>query len=581
MTEENLLADVELGVVTTPRATAGFADQVLARFATTEAAIAVAKRRRIRRAAWVAGGALGAAVAVLAVVLLWPAPEPTLESGIYAAAEPHHLEVGGLAVDLERGATVVWTFDHDRLRVAQRGGATWTVPAGHHLRVEAAGVGAVDATDATLRVEARMNLMDTKLIGATAAAAALAATFAVAVTRGKATVLGAGKGITLVAGQSTSVSEHGDPVVTIKMDLPIAVEVVFPGDATWTAKNLEAFESALDHVELPPNSTIGAVSYASGKGTLRAEATPKARFGAGWLGFVSLYQAGTEGALAEGVAMGIAQLEKQQNMRKLLVVVGDGNDPGDNHAKLASLLLHLDARKAGIEMRSVLLPGRGAKPGVVEVADIPVIDAGKLELTHAMAQAMDGAVEAPEAVILVYEGRGMWLNPDVLNALTCGLTAMDLAPDSRIGAIEFSTGAAIRVPLALATSFKKEQLGTAKDYAAKRGSDLIQGVTMGLAELAKARESNKVLIVVGDGHDTNDASALIAAEELRAQAKIEHVRIRAVQMGGLDTLPGDVLKRLDPHLIVPSGTGYAGRLNGVSMFVKSAAEEKPEGVPPR
>ena len=75
-----------------------------------------------------------------------------------------------------------------------------------------------------------------------------------------------------------------------------------------------------------------------------------------------------------------------------------------------------------------------------------MIDAGKLELTHALAQAMDGAVEAPEAVILVYEGRGMWVNPDVLHALACGLADIDLAPGSRVGAIEFSTGASTRIP---------------------------------------------------------------------------------------------------------------------------------------
>ena len=494
---------------------------------------------------------------------------------MYAAAVPHHLEVDGLAVELARGATVAWIVDGDRVRVVQHGDATWTVPAGHHLRVEVAGVGAVDATEATLRVEARMNLMDSKLVGAAALSGAVAAAFAVTVTQGKVTVIGAGKGITISAGQSAAVPPSKEPVVTARMDLPTAVEVVFSGEATWAAHHLDAFESAIDHVELPAGSTIGAVSYASGVATLRAEATPKSRFGAGWLGFVSLYRAGTGAGLVQGVSVGLAQLEKQTAARRLLVIVGDGNDPDGETATLGLMNLEHDAQDAGIELRSVLVPGSGNKPTNVELANIPAIDADKLELTQALAQAMDGTVEAPAAVMMVYEGRGMWLNPDVLQSLGDALAAMDLAPGSRVGAIEFSTGATIRVPLELATSFQRAQLGTAKDYAAKRGSDLVQGVMMGLAELAHAPESNKVLIVVGDGHDTNDDAAVGIVKDLVAQAERRHVRIRAVQLGSLDTLPGDVLKRLDPHVGNPSGVGYEGRLKGVIAFISAPPKKSP------
>ena len=76
MSEDNPLANVDLGVVTAARAPQGFAEGVLARFATTEAAIAVAKRGRGRRMAWIAGGSLAAAAAVIAVVVLWPASNP-------------------------------------------------------------------------------------------------------------------------------------------------------------------------------------------------------------------------------------------------------------------------------------------------------------------------------------------------------------------------------------------------------------------------------------------------------------------------------------------------------------------------
>lgn len=173
-----------------------------------------------------------------------------------------------------------------------------------------------------------------------------------------------------------------------------------------------------------------------------------------------------------------------------------------------------------------------------------------------------------------HEARGLWLTPDVIRTLGQGIAEMDLSPGSRIGAIEFSNGAAIRIPLEPATSSTPAQLGSAREYADKRGSDLVQGVTLALAELAKAPETDKVLIVIGDGHDTNDAAAATEVDDLLGQARRTHVRIRALQYGSIDTLPGDVLKRLDPQVPWFAGNVYTGRLKGLQMSLGMAPENE-------
>lgn len=573
MSEDNPLANVDLHLIAAPRAPAGFADGVLSRFASTEAAIAVAKRQRARRLAWIASGAVAAAAAVVAVLWLWPRGP---ETGAYATAEPYHLDVAGLAVELDRGASISWTVRPGGLDVDQRGRATWTVPAGQHLHVEVAGVGAVDATNATLRVETQMNLMDGKMIGATAATAALVTAVTLTVTHGQATVSGAGKELAIKGGQSASVSRGKEPLELITAGDPTAVEIVFCGNAAWTARELELMESAIDHVLLPEGSTIGAVSYATGA-TLRAEATPKVRFGAGFLGYVPLYKDATGSDLVQGMTMGLSELRKANAPRKTLVVVGDGNDTNSEAATGMLQELHAEAEEQGIEIRAVLAPGKAATPSPIERAGIQTFDADPVDLTRALALAMGGTVHPPSVVEVVYEGRGGWMNADVLRAIGNGMSDIDLAPGSRIGAISYSAGAGTVIPLEPLASFKPAQLGVAKGYAANTGSDLVVGVTMGLQILAEAPEPDKVLIVIGDGHDTRDETAAAKMDELREQAKQIHVRVRALQYGSLDTLPGHLLKHLDPHTSEFGGKGYEGRLQGLQMALTIA----PETIPAR
>ncbi|MEO8842303.1 MAG: hypothetical protein ABI591_18630 [Kofleriaceae bacterium] len=565
--EHNPLANIDLGVIVAPRPPAGFAQSVVARFATTEAAITVAKRRRFQRAARGAGAAVAVAAAVLAIVLGWPRGS---ETGAYATAEPEHLEVGGLAVDLDRGAAIRWTVDHDRLRVDQRGSATWTVPAGQHLQLEVAGVGGVETTNATLHVEAHMNLIDTKMIGATLATAALVTAVVVTVTHGRATVTGAHEQLAVTAGQSTLLAPGKPPIELITAgEGAIAVKIVFSGNAAWTAREVSAMESTIDQVRLPPDSTVSVVSFAariaSETVTLRAQAASPNHVGLTWLEHVSRDGGGTGEALVNVVKQGILGLALTHAPRRVLVVVGDGDDTNGEPMRVAWRELQWTARNTGVELRAVIVP-----------------KTGKVDLVHALADAIGGTVAsvAPaKAVMVVYEGRGLWLTPDVLRTLGQGITDMDLPPESRIGAIEFSNGATLRIPWEPATSFTPAQLGSARDYADKRGSDLVQGVTMGLAALASAPETDKLLVVIGDGHDTNDAAAATIVEDLLGQARRNQVRIRALQYGSIDSLPGDVLKRLDPKVSWFAGNGYQERLEALQTSLGMAPETAPETAP--
>jgi hypothetical protein len=201
MSDDNPLAGIDLGLARAPHAPDRFTHGVMIRFEAVEAAVASARHRRRRQLAWVASSVAAVAAIVVSLVALWP--RTTVTIGSYATDTPHHLVIDDVTAEMASGAAVSWRIDGDRVVVDQHGEVTWTVPAGKRLRVEAAGVGSVDAENATLHVEARMNLMDKK--GVTVATALAVTAIAVTVMHGNATV----HGTALTPGTTTTIAATG------------------------------------------------------------------------------------------------------------------------------------------------------------------------------------------------------------------------------------------------------------------------------------------------------------------------------------------------------------------------------------
>lgn len=205
MSDDNPLAGIDLGLAVAPPAPERFTRGVMTRFEAVEAAVASARHRRRRQLTWVASSVAAVAAIVISLVALWP--RTTVTVGSYATDTPHHLVIGDVTAEMGSGAAVSWRIDGDRVVVDQHGEVTWTVPAGKRLRVEAAGVGSVDAENATLHVEARMNLMDKK--GVTVASALAVTAIAVTVMHGNATVHGTRNDTAVTPGTTTTIATNG------------------------------------------------------------------------------------------------------------------------------------------------------------------------------------------------------------------------------------------------------------------------------------------------------------------------------------------------------------------------------------
>jgi hypothetical protein len=143
--------------------------------------------------------------------------------------------------------------------------------------------------------------------------------------------------------------------------------------------------------------------------------------------------------------------------------------------------------------------------------------------------------DQPIAIAFVINGQELWIGNDdfetddnarymgVLNSLEHGLDMLGLSKlgprGSEVTLVSYATGAQILAPWSPLADFKGRMLGTQHDYRNKIGTDMVQGIELGLSQLLKTTAPLRVLIVIGDGSDTNDEAAVPHLAELKKQAR--------------------------------------------------------------
>jgi hypothetical protein len=148
------------------------------------------------------------------------------------------------------------------------------------------------------------------------------------------------------------------------------------------------------------------------------------------------------------------------------------------------------------------------------------------------------------AIALVVCGQMIWIgNEDyetdesakssgVLKSLESTIDKLQLGsagpPGSKGIVISYSTGAEVKVPMGDLKQITGAALGSQKDYKDKIGTDMVQGITMGVGELMKVTTARKALIVVGDGNDTNNDTAKAQLAQLKKDAAKAHIQMFAV-----------------------------------------------------
>ncbi|HSN30472.1 MAG TPA: PEGA domain-containing protein [Kofleriaceae bacterium] len=225
-------SEIDFSAWEAPPPPEGLADAVVARMAEPEPLPEPAPPRR----RWVIAASAAAVLAIAGG--LWAITRPhgaaVPDHGEVVADKAQHLELGGVSVDLDRGADIRWQRTRTALEVEQRAGAaSWRVAKEQHIRIGAT-VAAIDATGASLRVEVPMNPSDARVIGASAATAAAVAMVTVVVYEGHVKVSSSGQTVIVQPGTTYAVPAPAPaPVVgaaTIDAKPKLAVFELESGD---------------------------------------------------------------------------------------------------------------------------------------------------------------------------------------------------------------------------------------------------------------------------------------------------------------------------------------------------------------
>ena len=174
--DDDLGTTYDLDAWAAPAPSAGLADRVVAQLRRPPAVVAIEPEPTSSpRRWWVIGGITGVlAAAVIAVIVVGGMKRaPGADSGAVIADRARSVELGDSHVQLDPGAELTWERDGTRVRaVLRKGAATFTVAGDDTFVIDGASLASVEATGASLRMEAKMNLSDARVIGASAVTAA-------------------------------------------------------------------------------------------------------------------------------------------------------------------------------------------------------------------------------------------------------------------------------------------------------------------------------------------------------------------------------------------------------------------------
>jgi hypothetical protein len=142
------------------------------------------------------------------------------------------------------------------------------------------------------------------------------------------------------------------------------------------------------------------------------------------------------------------------------------------------------------------------------------------------------------------------------------------SPASTFEIVGYSTGARIVKPATPLAELRGSAFGAAKDYDKELSNDLVAGIKIGLDELEHSHATRRVLIVIGDGGDTNASTARDALPELGVRARTSHVETYAIAMKTELSSDTMVLEdMIEGVQLVNSRAGFAAELSAVTAHI--------------
>lgn len=371
---------------------------------------------------------------------------------------------------------------------------------------------------------------------------------------------------------------------------PVAIAFVFEGHEMWIGNDklaipedehypgvLEPFKTAFGSVPLtdaPAGSLATVITYGETAAVRHPMGPIEALTGAAF-GEQKDYAGVIDRDLVGGVTLGIDELAKTKDARRVLVVIGDGTDTNADKAKAALAALAERATKENVQLASFIYKGALSSPAnpisaldpsarTVSSVDNIASELGLLFGDLAPQPAVVGG--SGTVVALLISGQETWIgNDDIVpaddparyvGALKGIRAALDKTPLT--GFPPGSTAMVLRYDEKLQTQRKlgpiekldASALGDQKTYYGSLGNELVLGVRGAVSQLGKVGADRRVLIILGDGSDTNNDAAKAQLLELKKTVAEHHIEVHAIIYKSALSVDQNVVTVLDPKATV-------------------------------
>jgi hypothetical protein len=111
--------------------------------------------------------------------------------------------------------------------------------------------------------------------------------------------------------------------------------------------------------------------------------------------------------------------------------------------------------------------------------------------------------------------------------------ARELPAGSQGAVVAYSTGTEVVVPMGDIARVDASVFSDQRPYRGKIGLDMVRGVRHGIDLLAKVDARRRILLVIGDGNDTNNEAARGELERMRREVDQLAIEATTIDYGGL------------------------------------------------
>ena len=337
---------------------------------------------------------------------------------------------------------------------------------------------------------------------------------------------------------------------------------------------LQPFEEAFAKVStagLPAGSTGTVITYGE-HAVVRHPMAPLAQLTAAAFGAQKDYRGIIDRDLVGGVTLGLDELAKVSGSRRVLVVIGDGTDTNVDTAKAALRTLGKRAAAEQVQLVSLVYKGPLSSPSTPlasfdpRLLNLNSMTAIELELEALFDDLAPKPVVAGSrnavALALLVAGGEMWMGNDdlepvgepsrqagALKAIRAALEATPMTdfPAGSLGLLlTYDDNVKVRQRMGPIEKLDARALGDQKTYFKAAGNELVSGVRAAIRQLGKVDAGRKILVIVGDGNDTNNETAKVTLRDLAKRASELHIEIRSIVWQGGFSDPAQAIQALDP-----------------------------------